>query len=224
MRSQFYVEFPTDPVVNVHWKKKKPPPDPGGGPDGRYCGAWTIDMWPDSFPPPPPPTGASGGVDRWVIHPLALYGAGIDTTPGHNPNEPAAYIQLTSEYLWNSPSGGWTITYAPFPDSGLEFYVGMWRGVSLQTLTMGGPELWNAPPIRGPASAGTITMYVPPYSADIDGAYPVIFSLFGAESNLLAQRVVPIMVQAHCEHETTGGPPPTSDPDYEMPPPPYPAP
>lgn len=36
----FYIESPFDPIVDVHWKKKKPdgPPDPGLGPP--YCGRY----------------------------------------------------------------------------------------------------------------------------------------------------------------------------------------
>jgi len=41
----FYVEFPTDPVVNVHWKKKdEPPPDPDGDPYGScFPGTWKYE-------------------------------------------------------------------------------------------------------------------------------------------------------------------------------------
>lgn len=40
-RSQYYVEFPADPVVNVHWKKKdEPPPDPDG--DDCFGGTWSY--------------------------------------------------------------------------------------------------------------------------------------------------------------------------------------
>lgn len=223
MRSQFYVEFPTDPVVNVHWKKAD---DGGGGPGDDVhitCGAWVKSMW---------TLGGLPGNGYWVLYPGgivteaglpvfrdgSLYAQSIDTTPGHDPNKPANYAPVTDQYLWTKPGDGWTVTFSGFPGGLLR--IGVWRGFSLHYLAK---NFYTTPPteISG-TTATTVSMDIIPKPA-LDKGYPIIFNLYtvGDDDAAFLANAIPDLVQAHCANETTGGPPPPPYVGETPPPPPY---
>jgi hypothetical protein len=111
----FYVEFPADPVVNVHWRKKpKDPNDPGEPTDFRQtCGAFENGLIGGI------PVGFSG---IFILDAYFMYMRDIDQNPGHLPDKPYMYFPKTADYqslgitpsapyVWAAPSGGWTVTY-----------------------------------------------------------------------------------------------------------------
>lgn len=230
-----YTEFPADRVVNVRWHKKKPP---NGGP-GLYhltCGAWTDDLFYEN------PTNANvDGFAYWILYPAgppfpiphrkfgfsgSLYGGARHHEPA--PGDEGAYWPVYEKYLWSSPAS-WTVTYEywiPF----LRYYIGLWRGISLNSLMEFGFISQIQPNETGPASFGGASMEVTPQ--ETDNGFPVIFGLFvlgttaTPDSNvpLLVTHSIPSIVQAHCDtaETTIGAPPPAPAYIGDTPPePPY---
>jgi len=110
----FYVEFPTDPVVNVNWKKKPDDPnDPGDPSDFRQtCGAFKNGQLGGL------PVGFSG---IYILDVLNMYMRIPDQNAGHLPTKPYTYFPKFSDYqslgitpslpyVWTNPSS-WTVYY-----------------------------------------------------------------------------------------------------------------
>lgn len=239
MRSRFYVEFPSDPVVNVHWKAGD---KDGGGvfpPDTLHitCGAWVKSMY--AANPALPAT----GFDYWILYPGgtpgappdtypplydgALYGHGVDFTTGHDPNKPASYFPLVEPpiYLWTNPVGGWTVTYHFTLGGATPVRVGVWRGYSLHTLAKAN---YTIPPTEmGAAALVDVSMDIIPDPLR-DKDYPPIFGLVAGDSGTwgsgmgLFTHSIPEMVQAHCCKDQSGAsvPPPCIEETPGAPPPP----
>jgi len=232
-----YVEFPSDPVVNVHWHKKK---DNGGGPGDRHltCGAFTEDLFYKN-----PENAGIAGFAYWILYagfppiPISghrfifsgsLYGGarsvfqGAPTTPGAF----GAYWPVYEGYLWSSPAS-WTVTYEDLYD--LRYYIGLWRGISLNALMEFGFISTIPPNEIGPVSRRGASIEVTPQ--ETDNGLPVIFGLYQLGTiitpddpdSLLVTHSVPSIVQAHCgEAETTiGKPPPPAYFGNTPPTPPY---
>src|SRR4051812_5187611 len=210
MCAPYYVEFPVDNVIDVHWKKKDKPPDdfpldspPCGGVYGRASGyargiiitEYTIF---DLFRPPPPP--------------------GQPTGPG-NPDIPW--------YLWNTPAGGFTVEIRPE----IQYVYGRQSPVLPEgtqqcneySLTIGlhlirnrDPHLVAQTPIDDYPAGGQVIQF---QGIQRDESwYPIVLVVGNAVDTPLnvhgpcvgkgANALVPILIQAHCDHETYGGPPP----------------
>jgi len=122
-----YTEFPTDRIVDVHFKKKTPPdgePPPHDGACGEFpCGSLFFPMS-RSF---------AGGVD-FPFCCLSIdnfYGAVADSAnPGHKPTQPAAFFPLFADYGLT----GCFPPAVPNPSGGL-FWPMIWENPCSWTVT-----------------------------------------------------------------------------------------
>jgi hypothetical protein len=244
MRSRFYVEFPSDPIVNVHWKAGdkdgggEPPPNP----THITCGAWVKSMYDANPALPGNAEGANPlnkGFGYWVLYPGGvvetgdplhpftyydggLYGHGVDFTTGHDPNKPASYFPLLDppQYLWTNPVGGWTVTYHYTLGGSTPVHVGVWRGFSLHYLAK---NYRMIPPTElGAGGLVDVSMDIIPDPVR-DNGFPIIFGLVAGDIGGLFTHSVPEIVQAHCCKDAQSGapvPPPCIDETTGAPPPP----
>jgi len=179
----FYVEFPADPVVNVHWRKKKPddPNDPGEPTDFRQtCGAFQTGVL----------HGIGGLEPIWILDVLFLYQRIADTNPGHLPTKPYAYFPVFAEYewfmpthkmpyVWSTPSS-WTLTFQD-PISTQPLILREYRNINIQAFTGG-----NAAPDQ--TAEGSMTIE----AQRGDEIYPPLFTTQGSF------QTAHVLVQAHC--------------------------
>src|SRR4051794_34148660 len=101
---QYFVEFPTDQVVDVHWQGHHEPTEPGQGTDTTDCGGRYNRH------------GAAGYgliiTDSSVYlltNPPLPYGTSIkDLPPGTTYGSP-----VVPWYLWNAPGGGFSAEIRP---------------------------------------------------------------------------------------------------------------
>jgi hypothetical protein len=180
----FYVEFPTDPVVNVNWKKKPDDPnDPGDPTDFRQtCGAF-INGHSGSF---------VGSTGVYILDGYWLYQQHPDASPGHLPTKPYNYFNQMEyynyflngslPYIWSQPSS-WTVTGADYAAGAVfkEF-----RNVNIQVFTG-----HNAAPDQ--VATGSIEIQ----SQREGEVYPPAFTVENGSGGIYAADP-PLVVQAHC--------------------------
>lgn len=204
-----YTEFPADLIVNVHWKKKdKPPPDDGPWPpDGLTCGGFYA------------AAGLPGSA--YIIMPIGIADA-------HFPNSvnfitPHGWPGIVDYYLWNNPSGGFTaelqaqLAVTEF-DVGGNTCLGFGLDVGLNLIRNRDPRLVGGNDYNG---GGPTTINFPGQiltGPNTETWPPIIVVGGGVTSEVVgggfcniqrAQMNSQLLIQAHCQHETFGGPPVT---------------
>lgn len=228
-----YVEFPTDPIVNVHWKKK---PNGNGppGPDFEWpCGAFKHGYGLYDERTNDPRYYTIPGNSIFILEDFNIYGIAYDHTPMHNPNKPYNYWWSTADYLiggtgaidpkevpfvWGRPRG-WTLT-VDFDELKRRYErdqdVFQMDSVSIQefrNLNIQALNPWGFhPPAPDREVVGRTIEILPQQPSEI---YPpgfrvmqtvsVIGGTFGGSE---AAAYPPTLVQAHCKEETEGDYPP----------------
>lgn len=222
----FYAEFPTDPVVNVNWKKKDG--DGGGIEEIWPCGAfrhgygrWDPETGLYSF-------GDIPGNSIFILTSWNIYGTGVDHNPDRKPYQPYAnwpslgdylpspFNQLDVPYVWAAPKS-WTITY-DFAEAvrRLEKTNPYWsldsvqfqefRNINRQQLDAINDYVLPDRVVEGPVidiEFQTKDEIFPPgfrVMKRLNQGFPPLF--------LRRDQYPPCLVQAHCEHETIGEYPP----------------
>lgn len=228
-----YVEFPADPIVDVHWHKKK---NGNGDPldDPWPCGAFKhgYGLYDDatgtySFFPQP-------GNSIFILTRFNIYGIGYDILTAHEPFQPYSYWWSTADYLgsvidsrdvpfvWFRP-GSWTVTVdvstveerfnRKWQDLGVgggtvnSVSIQEFRNLNIQALQpLGTPALIPDREVQ----SSTIDIVA---QAD-DEIYPPGFrvrykaTVGGGAERVYDETYPPSTIQAHCKHETTGDYPP----------------
>jgi hypothetical protein len=205
----FYVEFPTDPVVGVHWKKKDEPPDPGdgGGPGAGICGEGQYGFlggtWVGTF---------NNGY--FTLYDYGMYELAKNLHPTQA-DQPYMYFPAFVDYVvaglqpwipfvWAAPRK-WTVKYEPLPGvESLPHFINIWYNVN--------PQVFASTPTK-PAPDLRIGD-----SGDVEwrltDSYPPIFGLSQInDDGEVSHDPYPqrLKVQAHCTQETTGALPPQPD-------------
>lgn len=192
-----YVEFPFDRIVGIHGKKKPPdePPDPGDDYYKTACGGWY--------------NGSAGG-GGLIVDPFGLQDV-------HNPG---TYIHPW--FLWNQPAGGFTAEIAaqlilseggegsgggPCVTVSLHFGVALFRNRDPRTITIediataeeGGSSISFPGKLPTEAYAPIVCF----------SAGAIINSISGWPCDPVGYGIITqVLIQAHCQRETYGKPPP----------------
>lgn len=179
----YYVEFPADPVVNVHWRKKPDDPDDPGDPTDfrQTCGAFQTGVIHGL------PVGFSG---IYVLDVYFLYTRVADNNPGHLPTKPYMYFPVFADYEWLMPTHkmpyvwmapvSWTLTFDDLNYHGPHI-LREYRNVNLQVFNG-----TNATPDRIAENTMTIE------GQRGDEIYPPFFTAQGSFGE------PHVLVQAHC--------------------------
>jgi hypothetical protein len=219
----FYVEFPVDNVVDVHWKKKD---DGGGTGDHLECGAFKH-----GYGLYDPETNDDGfyiipGNGIFILDFANIYGIGFDTIPGHKSYKPYSYHWSTADYLggtvnfrdvpfvWLGPRS-WTVTVdvqtlverlsRQDPPLVLQSVaVQEFRNLNIQAL-----KSIDDPVVPDRTSDETITIENTRIGEIYSPGFRVVSTVTrGGEPFLRIEQYPPSLIQAHCLFETTGDYPP----------------
>jgi hypothetical protein len=225
----FYVEFPTDPVVNVNWKKKDGDGSPD--PDAWPCGAFRHGYGKYDSTTGITHYGEIPGNSIFILTDWNIYGIGFDFSSPHETYQPYSYWWSTADYnsspinprdvpyVWNSPSS-WTLTVdlAELTARKTRERPGIiinsvtiqeFRNLNIQALKT---RFDPVAPDRE-VKANTIDIQ----AQTVDEVYPPGFRVlyeyeFGgtppAPPSTVPSIYPPMLVQAHCKLETTGDYPP----------------
>lgn len=215
-----YVEFPADPVVNVHWKKKKDNGDTDTPPkDYRVtCGAFQLGIL-HGIPL------LSSGI--FVLSTYHMYLLTHDQSVGHLPNKPYAYATMFTDYMWFtqfrslpyiwSLPQGWSLLWIN-PQTAPAI-----SPVGIRVYRNCNPQVFQDAVLHGglaPDFAGGFSAYVPSIGRAGTGTEVydpiVVFELtvYGARQFANYPQV---FVQAHCQYTTAGQPWPGTDNDAGTP-------
>jgi hypothetical protein len=215
-----YVEFPTDPVVDIHWKKKKPPD--GGGDDGDASANYPCGMF-GPYPAMPYFGLYHYLIDVFTILPLSVNLSNITSVVAPNTvyQDPGVVFQE-----WGEPVGPFIPGLGPVPAliywTHPRFYtVTVFRefgvdpiGIDVFYKTSYNQMTWTTTP--DDSAIGSIEIDTTRIERDETESgslmlADVVFKPFKInpfDGGHYAPTGALFQVQAHCKHETTGGRPP----------------